>query len=108
MDLLGGPVAKTVSSQYRGSGFDPCSGKQIPYAATKNVHASAKRSNAVTRTQLSQKKKKRQRLMKLTVVPLCTCSVFVPPRSCLAQPVCMLSDLLIQSGLSRAWLSPGG
>ena len=58
MDLLGGPVAKTVSSQYRGSGFDPWSGKQIPYAATKNVRASAKRSNAVTRTQHSQKKKK--------------------------------------------------
>ena len=39
--------------------------------------------------------------MKFTLVPLCTCSVLVPPRSCLAQPVCMLSDLLIQSGLSR-------
>ena len=39
--------------------------------------------------------------MKFTIVPLCTCSVLVPPRSCLAQPVCMLSDLLIQSGLSR-------
>ena len=38
MDLLGGPVAKTVSSQDRGPGFDPWSGKQIPYAATKNVH----------------------------------------------------------------------
>ena len=37
MDLLGGPVAKTVSSQYRGPGFDPWSGKQIPYATTKNV-----------------------------------------------------------------------
>ena len=31
----GGPVAKTLHLQCRGSGFDPWSGNWIPYAATK-------------------------------------------------------------------------
>ena len=29
-DLLGDPVAKTLYSQYRGPGFNPWSGNQIP------------------------------------------------------------------------------
>ena len=44
-DFSGGPVAKTLCCQWRGHGFDPWSGNYIPHAATK--------------TQCSQKKKKK-------------------------------------------------
>ena len=36
-DFLGGPVAKTLCSQCRGSGFDPWSGNEIPHATTTNL-----------------------------------------------------------------------
>ena len=52
-DLLGGPVAKTPQSQYRGPGFDPCSCK---------TQQRSKILHATTKTQCSQiniKKKKR-------------------------------------------------
>ena len=38
-DFAAGPVASTPHSQCRGPGFDPWSGNQIPYATTKNSHA---------------------------------------------------------------------
>ena len=38
-DFPGGPAAKTPCFQYRGPGFNPWSGKQIPYAATKSSPA---------------------------------------------------------------------
>ena len=46
-DFPGGPVAKTLCSQYRGLEFDPWSRNQIPYATTKS-------SGATTKTQSSQ------------------------------------------------------
>ena len=41
-DIPGGPLAKTQSSQCRGTGFDPWAGKQIPHAAAKSLHAATK------------------------------------------------------------------
>ena len=38
-DFLGGPVAKTLSSQCREPRFDPWSGDWIPRAATKTWHS---------------------------------------------------------------------
>ena len=38
----GGSVAKTLSSQCWGLGFDPWSGNQIPHATTKSLHATTK------------------------------------------------------------------
>ena len=34
-DLPGGPVPKTLGSQGRGPGSDPCLGNQIPHATAK-------------------------------------------------------------------------
>ena len=41
-DFPGGPVAKTPSLQCRRLRFNPWSGNQIPYAATKSLHATVK------------------------------------------------------------------
>ena len=38
-EFPGGPVAKTLSSQCRGSGFDPCSGSYIQQTATKTWYS---------------------------------------------------------------------
>ena len=46
-DFPGGPVAKTLYSQCRGSGFDPWSGNEIPHVAIKSSHTA-------TKTQCSQ------------------------------------------------------
>ena len=40
--FLGGPVAKTPSSQCRGPGFHPWSGSHIPHSTTKSLHATTK------------------------------------------------------------------
>ena len=41
-DLPGDPVAKTLCSQYRGTGFDPWSGNWTPHATFKSSPAAAK------------------------------------------------------------------
>ena len=66
-DFSGGPVSKTLGSQGRGPGFDPCLGKQIPYATTegslmlqvKILHATARTEDpeCSTKTQSSRIKK---------------------------------------------------
>ena len=40
--LSGGSVAVTLSSQYRKLRVNPLSGKEIPHAATKSLHAATK------------------------------------------------------------------
>ena len=41
-DFPTGPVAKTLNSQCKGPTFDPWSGNEIPYTATKSSHATTK------------------------------------------------------------------
>ena len=41
-DFPGGPVAKTLHSQYRGPRFNPQSGNQEPHAISKSSHAATK------------------------------------------------------------------
>ena len=41
-NFSGGPVAKTLHSQCRGSRFDTWSGNQVPDATTKDLHATTK------------------------------------------------------------------
>ena len=41
-DFLGGPVSKTLHSLRWRPGFDPWSGKKIPYVANKSSHAATK------------------------------------------------------------------
>ena len=43
-DFPGGLVAKTPHSQWRGPGFNPWSGNEIQYAATKSLHAATQDS----------------------------------------------------------------
>ena len=50
---MGGPVAKSLSLQCRGSGLDPWSGNWIPQASTTS-------SCAATKTELSQINTKRR------------------------------------------------
>ena len=47
-DFTGGPVAKILSSQCRGPGFDPWSGNEIPHATTKSLHAMTKQLRSAT------------------------------------------------------------
>ena len=56
-DFPGGPEGKTPCSQRRGPEFDPCSGNQIPHAATEGPPRGSEGIPCVpTETQLSQKK----------------------------------------------------
>ena len=57
------PVAKTLSSQCRGPGFEPWSGNYIPHASTKSRMPLLKISLTATKTQCSQTNKHKKKRM---------------------------------------------
>ena len=57
-DFPGGPVAKTLCSQYRGLVFNPSSGNQIPHAITMSLHSITKTESSQINKRIDKKKNK--------------------------------------------------